>query len=185
MNSLLNIRLSGEKIRRSIFSMLSSYFLRKRLNFENLIVLDTFAGSGVFGFESMSRGCRVGAFCDSNRKACQDIQNTIYKLNLKERALVYCCKVHLLRSSPFSFSLIFLDPPYYTGFLDKSIANLFKRRWIAHDAFLIIKLPYDEIVNLSMINILNEKKFGINKILFAQINASKNSLITNYTRCQT
>ena len=48
-----------------IFNTLNSYFFNKNINFENLIVLDCFCGSGAIGLEFLSRGSKEVIFVDN------------------------------------------------------------------------------------------------------------------------
>lgn len=91
----------------SLFDLLGN-----RLDFENIEVLDLFAGTGSIGYEFISRGAmRVTAveMCDRQlrfiRKTCKDLGIT---------------NLHLLRMDVFrylsvprgNFDLVFADPPY-------------------------------------------------------------------------
>jgi 16S rRNA (guanine966-N2)-methyltransferase len=46
-----NIRPTADRVKETIFNILSS-----RVEFENFVVLDLFAGTGALGFEAISRG---------------------------------------------------------------------------------------------------------------------------------
>ena len=52
-----------------IFNTLNSYFLNKNINFENLIVLDCFCGSGAIGLEFLSRGSKEVIFVDNSSES--------------------------------------------------------------------------------------------------------------------
>ena len=74
--------------------------LANRYRFENLRVLDLFAGTGAIGFEFLSRGSSV-VLVASNRKAASELARNAREMGFS-RAEV--------RTS--AFDLIFADPPY-------------------------------------------------------------------------
>lgn len=97
----------GERIRGSLFNQLG--------DLDGLKVLDAFAGTGVVGLESLSRGARSVVFIEKDRIAQKVIESNIALLGESNRA-------KLIRSTIASwddtttagdFDLIFADPPYH------------------------------------------------------------------------
>ncbi|MGE4234208.1 MAG: RsmD family RNA methyltransferase [Bacteriovoracia bacterium] len=110
-----NTRPTLEKIRQAIFNV-----LRNQLPLENCKVLDLFAGSGAYGFESASNGASSVHFFESNKVAMgilkKNIQ-TIEKHFASQQLEVPTFQIHFgdalrLYQKIDSADLIFLDPPY-------------------------------------------------------------------------
>ena len=77
-------RPTADRVREALFSMLAS-----RLgSFEDLQVVDIFAGSGALGLEALSRGAAHGFFIDSDRAAAEAIRRNIASWALRRR----CCR---------------------------------------------------------------------------------------------
>ncbi len=86
--------------------------------------LDLFAGSGALGFEAVSRGAAGVVLVEQSARAAQGLQAGAALLNepglevVCTDALAYLCRPRAL-SAPLD--LVFLDPPYGQGWLDRII----------------------------------------------------------------
>ena len=65
------IRPTSDRAKEMIFSTLNSIILKKKLNFDDMKVLDFFCGTGGLGIECISRGFKKGDnFFNSFRLNC-------------------------------------------------------------------------------------------------------------------
>ena len=85
-------------------------------------VLDLFAGTGQLGIEALSRGARSAVFVDESRAAVQLVRANLALCRL-QGDVVQGESLGYLRTCG-KFDLIFLDPPYDTGLLDKALENV-------------------------------------------------------------
>ena len=112
----LRLRPTSSLVRQAVFNVLAS-------NTHGSVVLDLFAGSGAFGFEALSRGASSVVFVDSSPAACEHIRRLAQKLELMERTQTFNMSamqaVKLLLANNEKFSVIFMDPPYYSDLMDK------------------------------------------------------------------
>lgn len=162
-------RPTSDRTRESVFNLLSSYLEKKGMRFEDLTVLDVFAGTGALGLEALSRGCRTGVFLDASRAACQIIQENVDAMHLRDRAKVYCTDIRHIDICKHPFSLIFLDPPYRKGLIENGLAVLLEKKWIAEDALFILELGREETLSLpANFRLLEERIYGISKILLTR-----------------
>ncbi len=103
-----------EKVRESIFSIIGTKILKAR-------ILDLFAGSGIFSFESLSRGASEAYMIESNKYSINDIYKNINSLKLSLSCKIYFSDVIKLIISEYKkqmlyFDIIFIDPPYIFDF---------------------------------------------------------------------
>ena len=77
-----SIRPTSEKVRSAVFSVLGSSVIDAK-------VLDLYAGTGAFGFESLSRGAKLVDFVELDGAKCFQIRNFAEKLGFKEVTKVY------------------------------------------------------------------------------------------------
>ncbi len=100
-----------DRAKEALFNILSN-----RLDFEDLIVADLFAGTGAIGFEFASRGAGRVVLVEANRKHAREIARNAADLGL-ERVEVLTLRVEswLKRGDAGSYDLIFADPPYALG----------------------------------------------------------------------
>ena len=99
-----------DRVRESLMSALFSQLG----SFEDLRVLDAFAGSGALGIEALSRGAAYAVFCDQDVRACNTVRANLASLGApKESYRVLQCDVFARRPrTTHPFDLVFLDPPY-------------------------------------------------------------------------
>lgn len=128
------IRPTMAKVRAAVFSMLSS-----RMNIEDVAVLDLFCGSGIFAFESISRGAKCVAVVDSRYECLRMIQENAIRLGILE--LVHCirCDVVALPQALFECDLIFIDPPYDGVDYHKTLEKVVSQGWVHDDTIIVLE----------------------------------------------
>ncbi len=112
----LRFRPTANRVREAVFSAIDSHV-------EGKTVLDLFAGSGAFGFEALSRNAKNVVFVDRSRVACANIKQVGERLGVHNKMLILNSTalkaVKKLVAENSKFSVIFLDPPYYSPSLDE------------------------------------------------------------------
>lgn len=117
----IGVRPTPSRVRETVFNWLMG-------NLVDANCLDLFAGSGALGFEALSRGAKHVTFVDVQIPTIKAIKSTATLFNaLDECETVLSDGLSFLRhvkpnSKPFD--LIFLDPPFATDLLSKSMALL-------------------------------------------------------------
>lgn len=101
-------RPTTDMAKESLFNILSN-----QIDFEEVKVLDLFAGTGSISFEFVSRGCKRVTAVELNFQHIQFIKSIVEKLRadkelkiIKGNAFQYCEK------TTDKFDLVFADPPY-------------------------------------------------------------------------
>jgi 16S rRNA (guanine(966)-N(2))-methyltransferase RsmD len=91
-------------------------------------VLDLFAGSGSLGLEALSRGALSATFVDRADWAVRVIHRNIQSLGLEARGRVLegdvLRMIRKLENEGRFFSVIFVDPPYQSGLVKKTLLRL-------------------------------------------------------------
>jgi 16S rRNA (guanine966-N2)-methyltransferase len=91
-------------------------------------VLDLFAGTGALGLEALSRGAARALFVDDSTEAVHLIQENIRLCGVQDRASVVRGEVdrvlRRLKEDRARFTLVFLDPPYSKGYIEKTLELL-------------------------------------------------------------
>mgnify|MGYP001987990794 FL=1 len=81
------IRPTSDRAKETIFNALESFFVKKKIRFFDLTVLDCFCGSGAIGLEFLSRGSKEIIFVDDSFEsinlAKQNYNSLNEKLNVK------------------------------------------------------------------------------------------------------
>lgn len=108
-----------ERVKESIFAMVQNKIV-------GCVCLDLFSGSGNLGIEALSEGASYAVLVDSNIKAIKVIEDNVKKLGISQECVNivradFCDAIRKLKSLNIRFDLIFLDPPYKTDYLEKSL----------------------------------------------------------------
>ena len=168
----LNTRPLKDLTKESIFNIIK-HSNRFNINFENSEILDLFSGTGSFGIECISRGAKFVTFVENYNGILPILKKNLANLKLASNYLVIEINVfNYLNLNEFKkqFDIIFLDPPYKEKELKKLLLLFINRKILKQDGIIIIhrhKKQTDILPN--QINILEEKKYGISKILFCNI----------------
>jgi 16S rRNA (guanine966-N2)-methyltransferase len=117
----MKIRPTSDRVREAIFSIIGQAA-------SGANVLDLFAGTGALGLEALSRGASKALFVDQSLAAVQLIRANIKACNVAEHVRVIHGSVdqtiHRLGVQGECFDLIFMDPPYGEGSIQKTLVNL-------------------------------------------------------------
>lgn len=133
-NDAEGLRPTTDRIRETVFNWLQPYVYQSRC-------LDCFAGSGVLGFEALSRGAADVLFLEKNSKTVNSIKDNIRLLAANNAAVQYADTLDWLSSAPFndSFDLVFLDPPFHAGLLTDCCTMLASSGCLAENAIIYIE----------------------------------------------
>lgn len=112
------MRPTPDRVRETVFNWLGQTLDGRRC-------LDLFAGSGAMGFEAASRGAAAVVMVENNRAVFHSLQENQRKLAFQN--VVLHCEDGLgfvRRSQRECYDVIFLDPPFRSGFLPELLALL-------------------------------------------------------------
>lgn len=131
-------RPSTERLRESIFQHLVAAVLPD--GFDNLRVLDLFAGSGALAFEAVSRGAAHATLVDEAAAPLSTIDANIKSLRLQSATSVVRGRLPaaLARIETGPFSVVFCDPPYDAGLLEPTLDALLARPDLLADGAIVV-----------------------------------------------
>ncbi len=168
----LNTRPLKDLTKESIFNIIK-HSNKFTINFENSEILDLFSGTGSFGIECISRGAKFVTFVENYNGILPILKKNLANLKLASNYLVIEKNVFNylnLNQIKKQFDIIFLDPPYKEKELNELLLLFINEKILKENGIIIIhrhKKQTDILPN--QINILEEKKYGISKILFCNI----------------
>ena len=129
-----DVRPTADRVKESLFSIIGG-------KVADAAVLDLFAGSGNLGLESWSRGAKYVQFVDNSRASLKLTDSNIQKCRAEADCKVLKhdaeAAVDLLYKQGQRFDLVFADPPYNKGWVQKILAKLGKIPILAVDGWLI------------------------------------------------
>jgi len=125
------LRPTTDRIRETVFNWLQPYLAQSHC-------LDCFAGSGVLGFEAISRGAESVVFLEQNKKTVNNLKKNIDGLGAVNIELHCVDTLQWLNSlqNNKKFDVIFLDPPFATGLLAETFKLLDQSGCLAEEAII-------------------------------------------------
>ena len=154
----------------SIFNVLS-HSNKFQSKISGSTILDLFSGVGSFGLECLSRGAKHVTFIENYKGVLPILKKNLLSLKLDKNYHISeqdILKGINLNNNRNKFDIIFIDPPYKYKNLEKIINNIYEKKLLKNNGIMIIHRHRKEKEDFSKkIKILDEKKYGISKILFA------------------
>lgn len=137
------LRPTTDRIRETVFNWLQPYLYQRHC-------LDCFAGSGILGYEALSRGAADVLFIERNRKTVASLRDNIRLLDTDRAEVLQADTLDWLASVNAGryFDLVFLDPPFHSGLLAKTCAVLDSSACLADNAVIYIEHADKETVEL-------------------------------------
>lgn len=119
-------------VRKAIFDILR--------NIEGKTFVDIYAGKGFVGTEALEKGAKEVIFVERDPVLCIFIKSSLQKKNLLNKARVYNLDaINFFRETEIKYDIIFADPPYESGELER-IFNIFeKKNLLKKEGVLIIQ----------------------------------------------
>lgn len=146
-----------DRVKESLFAMIQN-------NISNSLILDLFSGSGNLGIEALSNGASYAYLVDKNPKAVKTINANIKDLNISNAKVLnsdYQKALESFSNNNLKFDLIFLDPPYETNYIEKSLELIATYNLLNEDGLIICESnSLDRIIYPSRYKSVKEKKYG-------------------------
>lgn len=159
-----SFRPTTSKVREAIFSILTSGKFNQSLC--DASVLDLCCGSGAFSLEALSRGAKNVILLDNDDKHLALAQENLKNLEEEHNAIFIRQDVCFMPKAKEAVDIIFLDPPYYIGFINKVLQRLQKQGWLKETTIIIVEIAEKEKLEIiDGINLLEERCYGKTKII--------------------
>ena len=129
-----NTRPTLDRVKESIFNIIQN-------EIEGAKILDLFAGSGAIGLEFLSRGAEKAILCDKSKDAINIIKKNIEKTHMEEKAQIINLDFEkcLDKLKNQQFDIIYLDPPYATDYILKSLKKIIELDIAKEESLIIIE----------------------------------------------
>jgi len=107
--------------------------------------LDLFAGTGALGFEALSRGAASVTLVEQAPSVAAQLRANAIRLGASEADVVERDALSFLKQ-PLKrpFDIVFLDPPFHQGLVDRAIEALVRSGALAQAALVYVESGVDE-----------------------------------------
>ena len=130
----LPVRPTTDMAKESLFNILENH-----VDFEDITVLDLFAGTGNISNELVSRGCPRVTAVDENNNCIKFIRDTAAKLNMEELLAIRSDVFRFIPMHKVKYDLIFADPPYDSQHYDLLVSLIFEHNLLKEGGMLVVE----------------------------------------------
>ena len=140
--------------REGLFNVLANTW-----EFEDLAVLDLFAGTGSIGFEFASRGAGRVDMVEKESKNSNLLHKSIASLSAEKVRVIHSDVLKYIRYCSFQYDIIFADPPYDLDILPEIPDRLFQADILEEEGWFILEHGSSQTFS-SHTNYQKTKKYG-------------------------
>ncbi|WP_198373716.1 16S rRNA (guanine(966)-N(2))-methyltransferase RsmD [Roseomonas rosulenta] len=141
-------RPTAERVRQALFDMLWHAPWGGRTTIQDQLVLDAFAGTGALGLEALSRGADHCTFIETGKAALAALRANIAACKEEARSAVLAADATRPPRARVACGLVFLDPPYGQGLVERALAALSAAGWIAPGALVVAEAAQEDALDL-------------------------------------
>lgn len=147
-----DIRPTSDRVRESLFNILQN-------KIPNCDFLDLYCGTGAMGIEALSRGANYVLLNDLSRDSVLLTKKNLEKLgNPQNIEVVKFDACALLDSTPKSFDVVYIDPPYKGGFNSISVQKAI--RVLKEDGIIVLESEEPFLDSILGLEKYDERKYG-------------------------
>lgn len=134
----MDTRPTTDKVKESMFNIV-------QFDIEGRRVLDLFAGTGQLGCEALSRGAGYVTFVDMKKEAARVIKENAALVADPDRfEVLQRDALAFVGAKPGKYGLVFLDPPYRTGLMEKALEAIAGIDIVAEHGIIVCETGLDE-----------------------------------------
>lgn len=155
----LKTRPTAGRTREAVFNIISQHI-------PNAMVLDLFAGTGAFGLEALSRGAATAVFIDKDRSALSIIEKNIASCYMEQRSRIIgwdiVKNIKCIENARPPFDVVFMDPPYEKGFVERALKQLPPANALADGALIIAEHSRNEVLPQAIagLDLIRQRRYG-------------------------
>ncbi|PPI88524.1 16S rRNA (guanine(966)-N(2))-methyltransferase RsmD [Candidatus Pantoea edessiphila] len=130
-----------DRMRETLFNWLNPMI-------KNANCLDCFTGSGSLGFEALSRYANFVTMLEIKNYLVKQLEMNLKRFKSNNGKIIHTDTLFWLENNKGKpFNIIFIDPPFNSNLLDKTIFLLEKKQWISNNSFVYIEKKSTNIIN--------------------------------------
>ena len=133
------LRPTPDRIRETLFNWLQG-------KTHNANCLDLFAGSGALGLEALSRGAKNVVFIEKNAVIANKLKENLALLKADAAVIISDALSYINNETKAKevFDVIFLDPPYRLGLIEKSLSDLIEKKLLNESTLIYLEHEEEE-----------------------------------------
>lgn len=162
----MDTRPTTDRIKETLFNMIQG-------EIPGCIFIDLFAGSGGIGIEALSRGASHAYFVENGKEAISCISDNLSFTKFSNDATLL--KQDIFSALPMihekEADIIFMDPPYQSGYEEKIFKALLSQPYVTKNTLLILEAEIGRTMDFLKemgFEVIKEKNYKSNKHVFVR-----------------
>lgn len=161
----METRPTMDRTKESLFNIINEWIPGCRF-------LDLYAGTGAIGIEAISRGAERAVFIEKNPRAVKIISDNLELTSLSGSAEVFCTDadnaVAVLAKRNQQFDIIYMDPPYGRGLVQKSMDRVCRNMILKSEGVIITESSKADLLPemISCFRMFRQQKYGDTMLSF-------------------
>ena len=136
----LDTRPTTDRVKEGLFNII-------QFDIEGRRILELFAGTGQLGIECLSRGAAFCDFVDAAPNAMAIVRDNVRACGLTDRAAFHQKDFNaFLTSAKGPYGLVFLDPPYASGALERALERIADIDIVSGNGIIVCESPADYVL---------------------------------------
>lgn len=124
-------------------------------------IADLCCGSGLLGFEALSRGAEALCFVDADRQSLALTRANARHLRVEEKTSFLQADIRSLPSCPQPCAAVFADPPYRQGLEQPLIAAIVAGNWLVPGGYLALEMAAeDALPDVAGLDLYRDRRYG-------------------------
>jgi len=157
------IRITTNRLKESLFNIIGPL--------EGVHFLDLFAGTGNVGIEAMSRGAETVMFVEQRHLHAEVIRKNIQRCRFEECFEIITSSVEkavpLLLNRREYFEVIFADPPYERGYVEKILNIPGIDQLLAEEGLFVVEHSVrEECIHRGAFQLTKQRRYGDTVLTF-------------------
>ena len=153
----LGVRPTLSKVRQAVFNILAA-------RIEGSVFVDLYAGTGAVGMDAMSRGAKAVYFIEADKKLAGRLKDLLEGCGCRPKAHVlalqaesFIKKMGAAEGEALKADIVFADPPYASGELEKVLPLLSTPGFLCADAVVMAEHS-TKVIQPDEVGVLKKKK---------------------------
>jgi 16S rRNA (guanine966-N2)-methyltransferase len=126
------LRPTPDRVRETLFNWIQQEIVGARC-------LDLFAGTGALAFEALSRDAAEVVMVESDAKAVESLKKHAAILKSENHTIQLADALSWLRQGAKGFDIVFLDPPFKQGYIEKCCALILEESLLNANGIVYIE----------------------------------------------
>lgn len=144
-----HLRPTSGRIKESIFNILTHGKFYQESPLKETCIADLCCGTGAMGLEALSRGAAHAIFLDKDPNHLAVVKENIAHLSEEGASSVIRADISNPPKAKRACSLLFLDPPYHSEMLEKTLRGLKQNGWLEEQAIIVLEMHKREQFNVN------------------------------------